>query len=290
MKEKHHCLQCGKEIPSWKKFCNSSCAATYNNLKRGKGTIHWSEEKRKKDSERKRALHGTTFEEAVCKHCGKPLGKIVNSRFKEGVCEECRPYTGLNNLYTKLGFTEGTLKDRDQKLEVFFKTLYEDKQWSVPKIAREFNLYYETVRRFFSKHNIVERHLSEAQKVSYLAGGRDVSKVDKVCYKHGFHISWEGKRFWYRSSYELEFAQILDAQKIKYEMEDKRCRTRYVDPVDGKEHVAVPDFYLPDTKELVEVKSSYTLGNIDTMKARLQSYKDAGYEPRLWLDRGFTVL
>lgn len=35
---KRKCLLCGKEIDGSKKFCNSSCAATYNNIKRGKRT------------------------------------------------------------------------------------------------------------------------------------------------------------------------------------------------------------------------------------------------------------
>ena len=34
VKEKKYCLQCGKEIDHKKKFCNSSCAAKYNNSKR----------------------------------------------------------------------------------------------------------------------------------------------------------------------------------------------------------------------------------------------------------------
>lgn len=33
---KKYCLNCGKEIIKSKKFCNSSCAATYNNKKRGR--------------------------------------------------------------------------------------------------------------------------------------------------------------------------------------------------------------------------------------------------------------
>jgi len=37
--EKHkikHCLECGKEIDGYKKFCNSSCAASFNNKYRNK--------------------------------------------------------------------------------------------------------------------------------------------------------------------------------------------------------------------------------------------------------------
>ena len=80
---KHFCLQCGKEIPSNRQFCNSSCAAKYNNKKRV-----LSEETKEKISEslhkhfqlfvqsggngkgghRKDYVAKHTF---VCKTCGK---------------------------------------------------------------------------------------------------------------------------------------------------------------------------------------------------------------------------
>ena len=293
MEEKRHCLQCGKEIPSWKKFCNSSCAATYNNLRKGKGTIHWSEEKRKAFSERQLKRKGSLpldQREYKCRYCGEKIDYDPTHKFLwHTVCRKCAHYGHSIKLYVRTGFTEGPLKDRDKKLEDLFRNLYLEQGWSVPQIAKEFNLYYETIRIFFKNHNIQERGLSEAVQNSIFKGIRKPATGDSK-YKHGFHVSWEGKKFWYRSSYELEFAQMLDEQKVRYEIESRSCRTYYIDPVDNREHVAVPDFYLPDTNELIEVKSTFTLGNKDTMKAKLLAYRDAGYVPKLWLDKKFVDL
>lgn len=52
-KSDNYCLECGKRIPHNKKFCNSSCAATYNN---------------KRHPKRKRENI------CYCKNCGKELG------------------------------------------------------------------------------------------------------------------------------------------------------------------------------------------------------------------------
>lgn len=99
VKPKKYCLYCGKEITSGdyrKKFCNSSCAAIYNN----KGKKH-SEETKKKISEtlQKRS---TTFdgiikpikkhyrkknEKTYCLYCGKELNGY---RFCDNTC--CSKY------------------------------------------------------------------------------------------------------------------------------------------------------------------------------------------------------
>ena len=72
---KNYCLNCGKEIPKMKKFCNSSCAATYNN----KGRKHSEETKEKikkslqkhyKTETLQRSKSGKIKYECVCKSCG----------------------------------------------------------------------------------------------------------------------------------------------------------------------------------------------------------------------------
>ena len=62
---------------------------------------------------------------------------------------------------------------------------------------------------------------------------------------------------WYRSSYELAFAELLDSQKIPYKVEAKEARTRYWDSELQRERVAVPDFYLPETNEIVSKVQLY---------------------------------
>ena len=88
--KKNICLQCGKEIvgknKNRKKFCNSSCAATFNN----KGRIHSKETKEKISKSRVKTLE----KEVVCLCCGKVFKIYLNengSFSKRKYCsDECR--------------------------------------------------------------------------------------------------------------------------------------------------------------------------------------------------------
>ena len=82
----------------------------------------------------------------------------------------------------------------------------------------------------------------------------------------------------------------MDSQKIPYKVEAKETRTKYRDSELQRERVAVPDFYLPKTNEIIEVKSKYTLGNIQRMKEKFEAYQKRGFIPKLWLDFKFEEL
>jgi hypothetical protein len=73
----------------------------------------------------------------------------------------------------------------------------------------------------------------------------------------------------------------LDNKKISYKVEE--IRLEYFDTLLNKKRVAVPDFFLPDTNELVEIKSDFTL-DIQEMLDKFKVYKDSGYIPRLILE------
>ena len=84
-----------------------------------------------------------------------------------------------------------------------------------------------------------------------------------------------------RSSYEEDYAQLLDASKIKYEVE--KLRIEYYDSQEQEKRTAIPDFYLVDTNTIVEIKSSWTLDVIN-MLDKLKAYKELGYKFKLILD------
>ena len=73
----------------------------------------------------------------------------------------------------------------------------------------------------------------------------------------------------------------LDNKKISYKVEE--IRLEYFDTLLNKKRVAVPDFFLPDTNELVEIKSDFTL-DIQEMLDKFKVYKESGYIPRLILE------
>jgi hypothetical protein len=100
-------------------------------------------------------------------------------------------------------------------------------------------------------------------------------------YKHGWHITWNNKEIYYRSSYELDYAICLDKLKLDYEVES--LRIKYFDSILNEYRCAIPDFYIPYTNEVIEIKSTYTL-DIQNMKDKFKAYIELGYKPKLILE------
>lgn len=57
-------------------------------------------------------------------------------------------------------------------------------------------------------------------------------------------------------------------------------RIQYFDTQKNKQRIAIPDFYLPETNTIVEIKSSWTL-DIQNMKDKFIAYKKLGYNTKL---------
>lgn len=106
-------------------------------------------------------------------------------------------------------------------------------------------------------------------------------KIHKSKFKIGYHITWNNKCYFYRSSYEEAFCKELDLQQIDYEVES--LRIEYFDSVKRKVRIAIPDFYIPSSNTIIEVKSKYTL-DIQNMYDRFTEYKKLGYKVDLLLD------
>ena len=121
----------------------------------------------------------------------------------------------------------------------------------------------------------IKERLSEA----YLLG--KVTLQSSTHFQSEWHTTWDGNEVYLRSSYETDYANELDNNHIKYEVE---ClRIKYFDSVENRYRCSIPDFYLPDTNTIVEIKSSYTL-DIQNMKDKFQAYKNSGYNVKLILE------
>lgn len=277
---RHRCLTCGKDLFDSRKFCSRSCAAKYNNRTREHKT--WTEEQRKKISRERLILHGKdpdNLEPKRCKHCGSII-QVGNC------CDICRPYSPLSRTFKKLNIDGITLEDKYKKLKELYSRMYLEEKKSTVEIAAELGLWRHQVDLFLKKAGI-GRSLSESIVNAFETGRKGIPTGSRIKYKSGFHTTWEGRKVWLRSSYEFEYAQQLDSQRIPYEVETKRIR--YHDTVQQKERIAVPDFYLPDTNELIEVKSTYTLQKQE-MKDKFKAYQKLGYIPKLWLNGSYTAL
>lgn len=128
--------------------------------------------------------------------------------------------------------------------------------------------------------NIPPRKKDESLRESYLMGKFSPHIKSKV-YKHEWHKTWDNREVYLRSSYEKDFAEQLDKEKIYYEVEN--LHIKYFDTQLNVYRCAIPDFYLKESNEIVEIKSLWTL-NIQNMKDKFIRYKELGYTPILLLE------
>lgn len=239
----NRCLNCGKEIPEGRKFCSSSCSAKYNNVRRQRKP--WTEEQ----------------------HIKNRKQRIIQKKEKKVP----------NYMHRCAKALRVQLEDVPETLRSF----YWDRNYSVFEFWYKFQIPFWILQKIFKEHSIQFRNLSESQRVAF-EENRKAPRTDESRYKTGHHMSWEGIEFYYRSSYELEYAQQLDEQRIPYRVES--LRIRYFDTQRGIERIAVPDFYLPETNEIVEIKSTWTYDRQE-MEDKFGSYRKLGYIPKLILDR-----
>ena len=270
------CKNCGKEIPECRTFCCRSCSTSWNNKHRER--TGWSDEKKEAFAERRKNLAGKQLWEyekpRYCKHCGK----LLESKGERNVCLECRAYEHLG-LYKKLGLLEGSLKSRYlQAFEILWKAYFQE-NLSVWAIFDRYGVCHTTLKRLFNENGIDLRSLSEGLKVGLVEGR--VKPAGDPKYKCGWHTSWEGVAGYLRSSYELDYAESLDKKKVPYRVE--HLRIPYFNTQKDAVRVAIPDFYLPETNEIVEIKSTWTYDEQE-MKDKFKEYRKLGYIPKLILE------
>lgn len=96
-----------------------------------------------------------------------------------------------------------------------------------------------------------------------------------IRFKSTHHTSWFGETFYLRSSYEEDYAKQLDESQTKYFVE--HLRIKYFHIKQNRYRIAIPDFYLPETNTIVEVKSTYWLDE-EEMRNKKIAYTDLGYK------------
>ena len=279
-KQKHIrvCKNCGKILKKGqKKFCSCSCSATYNNILREPK----SENTRKKISDSLKIYHEKNKrvkELSKCNICGQ-----INCK-KEGICSHLKKW--FNNLIP-FGFDIKTLGsilvfNEYEKVYILLKKEYEN-NLSVNEIKEKYD--FEK-----SVENLV--HVLKTMGISLRTYGdalRNAVKRKRVKmpdvknqYKCEWHTSWENIRCYLRSSYEKKFALTLDEKKTPYRVEF--LKINYWDSQTQCYRTAIPDFYLPQTNEIFEIKSNYTF-NKQNMIDKFNEYKKLGYIPFLVLEQ-----
>jgi len=94
------CKNCGKELKNIRNtFCNSSCAASYNNKHRG---VVWTEEKKKEQSSRMMRLHGAT-EEQILERLDKKYNQEKEIKISEPLSLHNRDYQFNSKIKGNVG-------------------------------------------------------------------------------------------------------------------------------------------------------------------------------------------
>ena len=181
----------------------------------------------------------------------------------------------------KLGFDfSGDPQQEYLKIQNLLMTRYFIENGSMITIMKEFGIpSSRTMDTVFREFEIKARSDQEAALLSIQEGRSDPFK-NAHSFVHIWHDTWEGKNFMLRSSHEEHLAKFLDDAQIRYEVECMRIKY-----FDGENYrIAIPDFYLPETNEIVEVKSTYWLDK-ENMNAKSKAYKELGFGFLLYLDK-----
>ena len=219
-----------------------------------------------------------------------------------GCCPICGEYHCENEFCKKhnfqqlIGFTNhlgfnptviGTneIFDEFERVREMIRNLYWDKNLSILELGKLFNYkegdIFVMPINVLDNLNIPRRNFSDAQSIALLENRKDLPGSSALNNNQGWHTTWTGDEVFLRSKYEFDYAKELDSKKIFYTVE--KLRIEYFDSMLNKIRIAIPDFYLPETNEIVEIKSDYTL-DIQEMLDKFKTYKELKYNPRLFLE------
>ena len=281
------CKTCGKEFTekyskfSTGKYCSKRCGMI-NSAKTNKGI---KKEVFCKICGKKITVGKcSTNDNFSCDECKKPKCKICGQQIckRKDICKKHRIFPSLIKYFgfdkNKIGTVE--VYEEFERIKNLVFEEYEVNKLSTIDLENKYGISHQTICQIiFKNFNIKSRNLQQAQINALLQNKPRGNCVNQ--YKCGWHISWNDKKVFYRSSYELDYCKELDEKKIDYEVE--KLRILYWDSQKQIQRVAIPDFYLTETNEIVEIKSDYTYDEIN-MKDKFKAYKEHGYKTKLILE------
>jgi hypothetical protein len=249
------------------RFCSEKCSRSFSTKNKRSEINEKVSEKLKRENYKK------------CLFCAS---QTINR--KSNYCLDCKKYTQNINLFKKLDVYRPNTKLsllNNIALDILNKEYFIDKN-SKLVIMKKYNLMSNTIYNFFKKNGISLRSLSEATTLSIIENRASVININNQ-YLCGYHESWNGKKFYYRSSYELEYCKYLDSLCINYKLNGD-LKIKYYDTIKKAERVAIPDILLIDNNTIIEIKSTYTFDKIN-MIDKVKSYIKNGYNFKLILDK-----
>lgn len=233
--------------------------------------------------------------------------KYLNNRSKRIPCLLCGSEDSCNckdltNGYSNKRFISSVLNPLSEYFGFDIKTLgtsnfvtefnrvksiidydYNVLKLSIKELFLKYN-NYKYITRLVKRLGLSYRDKSETQKVLLLNSGslnttmyKNKNWLSKQ-FKTEYHKSWDGNTYFLRSSYEIEYANYLDSKRIKYLVEG--LLIKYYDSQKNCYRYAIPDFYLTESNEIHEIKSSWTFDKIN-MVDKFNEYIKLGYKVKL---------
>lgn len=226
-----------------------------------------------------------------CKICGRKLNNDL--KCDNQFCNE-HHFQTFKTLIKYFGFDEnklGTLEAEEEfyRIKDMLYDMYWNQQMSSSQICKAFDYPSNShlINNVFFRLNILPKTISQSLKEAIKNGAFEYNNLSNNQYKSVHHITWDNREVYLRSSYEEDYANYLDQNKTKYEVE--KLRVIYFDTQKEQERIAIPDFYLPETNTIVEVKSEWTLDKQNMIDKR-KSYLKLGYNFELLYEHKFVEL
>lgn len=221
-----------------------------------------------------------------CELCGNTFLSINKSKYCSDNCKHISKH--IDTLINYFGFDRsfiGTLYIFDEYERI--KNMLINDYWNNNMTGIELGKKYNypspcnITGKLFKYMNIPTRSCRDTTKLNILNGKINLPG-NHTKYIHGWHNTWDNKDVYLRSSYEYDYAKFLDENHIKYEVE--YLRIKYWNSQTNEFRCAIPDFYLPESNTIVEIKSTYTLNKTE-MIDKFKEYKKLGYNCKLILDK-----
>ena len=271
------------------RFCSQKCSSSYSTLKSKniKKTVVCVECNKTFKIGKRSVIKNNKCDDcksiSKCITCGSIFKRQKNHNTK---CthEFCQHSGCVETMVKYLGFDPNTIGTMDyhgefQRVLGIIKDDYYNKNLSTLEMDEKYGMESKYFWSLFYGLGLERRSKSDANKNALMTGRSTIPDSNK--YNSGYHTSWNGTEIYYRSSYELKYAQELDEQKVEYLVED--LRIQYWDSQKNSQRTAIPDFYLPESNMIVEIKSDWTL-DVQNMKDKKEAYLKHGYGFKLIVD------
>lgn len=306
------CKHCGEPIP-WEKRENEYCCRSHARSENNKGVVRNMFGNVKNFFKSNPSIGNAKYPGELRKLRKKQLEhNNIIKKYKDldipevglGCCFICGQENCSNDFCKNHNFSQlvalsrryglkseyiGTTKifDEFNRIKNMLYDLYWNQKISGLELSKRFKVPYSTIiQQDFNVLGIPKRTFEESSRNAFIQGKCSLPEtysetgISKYIHQE-WHTTWTGDSVFLRSSYETDYANWLDENQVSYSVEG--LRIEYYNSQKEKMMLAIPDFYISSTNEVIEIKSDYTL-DIQEMLDKFEAYKNSGYIPKLVLE------